>query len=115
MIEQYERTDLDGGPVVLTETIPGVRSVSLGVWVRSGSVNETQEEMGASHLLEHMVFKGTRRRSPLEIALALERLGGALDAYTTREHTSYQARVLDDHLDVALDVLADLADRKSVV
>lgn len=109
MIERYERTDLDGGPVVLSETIPGVRSVSLGVWVRSGSVNETQEEMGASHLLEHMVFKGTRRRSPLEIALALERLGGSLDAYTTREHTSYQARVLDDHLDVALDVLADLA------
>ncbi|MGH7574172.1 MAG: insulinase family protein, partial [Longimicrobiales bacterium] len=55
MIERYERTDLDGGPVVLTETIPGVRSVSLGVWVRSGSVNESQEEMGASHLLEHMV------------------------------------------------------------
>lgn len=109
MIERYERTDLDGGPVVLTETIPGVRSVSLGVWVRSGSVNESVEEMGASHLLEHMVFKGTRRRNPREIAVALERLGGSLDAYTTREHTSYQARVLDAHLDVALDVLADLA------
>lgn len=108
MKDRYERTELDGGPVVLTEAMPGLRSVSLGIWVRAGSVNETPEEMGVSHLLEHMVFKGTRRRSAREIALVLERLGGSIDAYTTREHTSYQARVLDEHQDIALDVLADL-------
>src|SRR5690606_7313368 len=88
--------------------MPGVRSVSVGVWVRAGSVYESRGEMGVSHLLEHMVFKGTQRRSAHEIALALERLGGSLDAYTTREHTSFQTRTLDEHLDAALDVLADL-------
>jgi predicted Zn-dependent peptidase len=88
--------------------MPGLRSVSLGVWVRSGSVHEDREEMGVSHLLEHMVFKGTARRTARDLALVLERLGGSIDAYTTREHTSYQARVLDEHLDIALDVLADL-------
>jgi predicted Zn-dependent peptidase len=99
---------LPNGVRVLTERIPGVRSVSVGAWVRQGAAHETREIMGASHLLEHMVFKGTERRSALEIALALESLGGSLDAYTSREHTSYQARVLDEHLGVALDVLADL-------
>lgn len=108
MTDRYERTELEGGPIVLTEAMPGLRSVSIGVWVRAGSVNEDEQEMGVSHLLEHMVFKGTARRSAREIALVLERLGGSIDAYTTREHTSYQARVLDEHQDVALDVLADL-------
>lgn len=102
-------TTLDNGVRVLTERIPGVRSVSVGVWVLQGGAHEPAERLGESHLLEHMVFKGTSRRTPREIALALEGLGGSLDAYTTREHTSYQARVLDAHLDVALDVLADLA------
>jgi predicted Zn-dependent peptidase len=106
--DRFDRTELPGGLVVLTEAMPGVRSASIGVWVRAGSVFETPAEMGVSHLLEHMVFKGTRRRSPRELALALERLGGSLDAYTTREHTSYQARVLDTDVDSALDVLADL-------
>ncbi|TVP57636.1 MAG: insulinase family protein [Gemmatimonadales bacterium] len=99
---------LPNGIRVLTESIPGVRSVSLGVWVRQGSVHERPEESGASHLLEHMVFKGTGERNPREIAMALERLGGSLDAFTSREHTSYQARVLSEHLPVALDVLSDL-------
>ncbi len=108
MTDRYERTDLEGGPIVLTEAMPGLRSVSLGVWVRSGPISESREEMGVSHLLEHMVFKGTARRSARELAVVLERLGGSVDAYTTREHTSYQARALDRHLDVALDVLADL-------
>src|SRR5690606_2489682 len=87
------RTRLPNGVVVLTEHMGGVRSLALGVWVRQGTVHESPAEAGASHLLEHMVFKGTRRRTAAEIALALERLGGSLDAYTTREHTSYQARV----------------------
>lgn len=108
MTDRFERTVLPGGLVVLSEAMPWVRSASLGVWVRAGSVFEAPAEMGVSHLLEHMVFKGTRRRSPRELALVLERLGGSLDAYTTREHTSYQARVLDADVEIALDVLADL-------
>jgi predicted Zn-dependent peptidase len=105
---QYTRTELSHGLTVLTESMSGVRSASVGVWVRFGSAHEHPEEMGIAHLLEHMVFKATARRSARDIALSLERLGGSLDAYTTREHTSFQARVLDEHLDVALDVLADL-------
>lgn len=106
--DRFARADLGGGLVVLTEEMPGVRSAAVGVWVRAGSVYESRSEMGVSHLLEHMVFKGTRKRSAHEIALSLERLGGSLDAYTTREHTSFQTRTLDEHLDAALDVLADL-------
>lgn len=99
---------LANGTRVLTERIPGVRSVSVGVWIRQGAAHETPEIMGASHLLEHMVFKGTQERTSKEIALSLESLGGSLDAYTSREHTSLQARVLDEHLPLALEVLADL-------
>ncbi|HEX6940145.1 MAG TPA: pitrilysin family protein [Longimicrobiales bacterium] len=106
--DRFACVELPGGLLVLSEEMPGVRSVSVGVWVRCGSVHESPAELGASHLVEHMVFKGTRRRSAREIALVLERLGGSLDAYTTREHTAYQARVLDEHFDTALDVLADL-------
>jgi predicted Zn-dependent peptidase len=106
--DRFQRTELPDGLVVLTEEMPGLRSASIGVWVRSGPVNETPGEMGVNHLLEHMVFKGTRRRTSRDIALVLERLGGSLDAYTTREYTSFQARVLDEQIDLALDVLADL-------
>ena len=108
MNERYARAQIGDGLVVLTEQMPGVRSVALGVWVKTGSVHEEPAEMGVSHLLEHMVFKGTGQRTAHEIALVLERLGGSLDAYTTREHTCYQARVLDEHLGIATDVLADL-------
>ncbi|HSG50046.1 MAG TPA: pitrilysin family protein, partial [Longimicrobiales bacterium] len=101
-------TVLPNGLRVLTERVPGVRSVAAGVWVVQGVAHETPEVMGVSHMLEHMVFKGTRARSAREIALSLEALGGSLDAYTSREHTSFQARVLDQHLPEALDVLADL-------
>jgi predicted Zn-dependent peptidase len=103
-----QRTVLANGLTVLSEYIPGVRSVAFGCWVRAASVHETRDRMGLSHLLEHMVFKGTRRRSAKEIALSLEVLGGSLDAYTSREHTSYQARVLDEHLVQAADVIGDL-------
>ena len=101
-------TRLDNGVRLVTERTPGVRSVAAGVWLKQGSAHESSSVLGISHLLEHLVFKGTERRSAHEIALSLESLGGALDAYTTREHTSYQARVLDEHLPEALDVLADI-------
>lgn len=105
---EIRETTLSNGVRILTESIPGVRSVTAGVWVRQGAAHETGDLIGASHLLEHLVFKGTQRRTSKEIALSLERLGGTLDAFTSREHTSFQARVLSEHLPIALDVLADL-------
>ncbi|MDT8367746.1 MAG: pitrilysin family protein [Longimicrobiales bacterium] len=103
------RTDLlANGITVSTQRVPGVHSVSTGVWVRQGSAHETPGSSGVSHMLEHMVFKGTPTRGPRELALEIEALGGSLDAFTTREYTAYQARVLDRHLGTALDVLADL-------
>jgi predicted Zn-dependent peptidase len=105
------RTDCPNGLVVVTERLPGVRSAAAGIWVRSASGHETRPVMGVSHLLEHMVFKGTERRTAREIALSLESRGGSLDAYTSRDHTSYQAHVLDQDLPLALDVLTDLVRR----
>ncbi len=105
---EMSQTLLSNGVQVLSERIPGVRSAAVGVWVRQGSAHETPQVMGVSHLLEHLVFKGTKERTAREIALALESLGGSLDAYTSRETTSFQARVLDEHLPLALDVLSDL-------
>jgi len=105
---QLRRTVLPNGLTVLSEYMPGVRSVALGAWVRAASLHESADKMGVSHMLEHMVFKGTPKRSARELALALEVLGGSLDAYTAREHTAYQAKVLDEHLPQAADVLADL-------
>ena len=102
------RTDCPNGLVVVTEHLTGVRSAAAGVWVRMASGHESRAKMGVSHLLEHMVFKGTSRRSAREIAVSLEARGGSLDAYTSRDHTSYQAHVLDADLPLALDVLTDL-------
>jgi predicted Zn-dependent peptidase len=110
----FRRTTLDNGLTVVSEYMPSVRSVALGVWVRRASVHESRELMGVSHFLEHLVFKGTERRSAREIALSLESLGGSLDAFTSREHTSFQARVLDEHLPQAADVLCDLIFRPAL-
>jgi len=106
--DRLYRTEGENGVTVLSELLPGVRSVAVGVWVKTASVHEQRPKMGVSHLLEHMVFKGTESRSARDIALELEVRGGGLDAYTSRDHTSYQARVLDEDLPRALDVLTDL-------
>ena len=106
--EGLYRTTANNGVTVISEVIPAVRSVAVGMWVRTASAHESAADMGVSHLLEHMVFKGTERRSARDIALELEARGGSLDAFTAREHTSYQARVLDEDLPRALDVLTDL-------
>lgn len=105
------RTEGPGGSVLLSETIPGARSATVGVWVKWGSAHEPARRQGIAHLLEHMVFKGTERRAAREIAAAIEGLGGNLDACTGREQTLYQARVPAEHLGVAVDVLADLVFR----
>jgi predicted Zn-dependent peptidase len=105
---ELRRTTFSNGLTVVSEFMPSVRSVALGAWVRSASVHEPPAQVGISHMLEHLVFKGTERRNARAIALALESLGGSLDAYTSREHTSFQARVLDEHLAQAADVIGDL-------
>ena len=105
------RTDVPNGLTVLSEVLPGVRSAAAGVWVRTASAHEPRAKMGVSHLLEHMVFKGTERRSARQIALELEVRGGSLDAYTSRDHTSYQAHVLDADLPLAAEILTDLVRR----
>ena len=106
--EGLYRTTADNGVTVISEQMPGVRSVSVGMWVKTASAHEPAAKMGVSHLLEHMVFKGTERRTARDIALELEVRGGSLDAFTARDHTSYQARVLDEDLPRALDVITDL-------
>jgi len=105
---EIHQTTAPGGVLVLSERVPSVRSAAVGIWVRSASAHEPRPKMGVSHLLEHMVFKGTERRNAQEIALALEARGGSLDAYTSRDTTAFHARVLDADLPRALDVLTDL-------
>jgi len=105
------RSTASNGLVVLSETLPGVRSAAVGLWVRTASAHEPVGQMGISHLLEHMVFKGTERRGARELALALEERGGSLDAFTGRDTTSFQAHVLDRDLPLAVDVLTDLVRR----
>jgi predicted Zn-dependent peptidase len=105
------RSEAPNGLVVLTEGMPHLRSAAAGFWVRTASAHEPKEKMGVSHLLEHMVFKGTDTRSAQEIAVALESRGGSLDAYTGRDQTTYQARMLDADLPLALDLLTDLVRR----
>ncbi len=104
----YKKTILPNGIRVVTEQIPHVRSVSIGVWVDVGSRNENSESNGISHFVEHMVFKGTKRYKVHEIAQSLEKVGGYLNAFTTKEHTCYYARILDEHLPLAIDVLSDM-------
>src|SRR5882762_801544 len=108
---EIHRTSAPNGVTVLSERVATVRSAAMGVWVRTASAHEPRPKMGVSHLLEHMVFKGTERRSAQEIALALEARGGSLDAYTSRDSTAYHARVLDADLPRALDVITDLVRR----
>jgi predicted Zn-dependent peptidase len=109
----YQKTVLPGGLRVVSEHIPGVRSVSLGIWVTVGSRHETATENGISHFIEHMAFKGTHTRSALEIAMAIERGGGLINAFTGKELTCYYVHVIDERLPAALDILADVL-RESV-
>ena len=102
------RTVLPGGIRVVTEAMPLVRSVSIGIWVGVGSRDESAELAGASHYLEHLLFKGTPRRSALEISASIEAVGGDINAFTTKEYTCYYARTLDADLPLAVDVLTDV-------
>jgi predicted Zn-dependent peptidase len=99
---------LSNGLTVVMETIPYVHSVSVGVWVKTGSANEQVDLAGISHFLEHMVFKGTETRTSREIMEAVESRGGLMNAFTSKEYTCYYVKMLDKHLDVGLDVLSDI-------
>lgn len=103
-----ERATLAGGMRLVTDRMDSVETVSLGVWVNAGARNETADINGVSHLLEHMAFKGTARRSALDIAVEIENVGGHLNAYTSRESTVYYATVLKENADLALDIVSDI-------
>ncbi len=105
---RVERTELPGGLRVLTETMPGVLSATLGIWVGVGSRDETPALAGSSHFLEHLLFKGTRSRTALEIATAMDAVGGEMNAFTAKEHTCYYANVLASDLPLAVTLLGDL-------
>jgi predicted Zn-dependent peptidase len=107
-VRDVEATTLANGIRVVTEQMPHVRSVSLGIWIGTGSRRETSEENGISHFIEHMVFKGTTSRSAEDIARSVDSIGGGLDAFTAKEMVSFNTKVLDEHLPLAFDVLADL-------
>ena len=104
----YEKKTLPNGVRILTEHVPGVRSVSLGIWVGTGSRHESAGENGAAHFIEHMLFKGTRSRTAAQLAEEMDAVGGQINAFTTKECTCFYARVLDTHLARAADILCDM-------
>jgi predicted Zn-dependent peptidase len=107
-VRDIEMTTLSNGVRVITEAMPHVRSVSVGMWIASGSRRENPEQNGISHFIEHMLFKGTSRRSAEDIARSVDSIGGNLDAFTAKELVCFNTKVLDQHLSLAFDVLADL-------
>ena len=106
--EVIRRTVLPGGLRVVTEHVPGARSAAVGVWVGVGARDESPALSGASHFLEHLLFKGTRTRSAMDIAVAVDAVGGDLNAFTSREHTCYYAQVLGEDLPMAIDLVCDV-------
>ncbi|MBV8149519.1 MAG: insulinase family protein [Candidatus Eremiobacteraeota bacterium] len=104
----YRKTTLPSGLRILTETMPAVRSATVGIWADVGSAVEQHERRGISHLVEHMLFKGTNRRSARDIAETMDGVGGNLNAFTDKETTCYYAKVIDRHVPLAVDVLADM-------
>ncbi|MGH9351970.1 MAG: M16 family metallopeptidase, partial [Terriglobia bacterium] len=103
---EVQKDILPNGLSIVTEVMPAVRSVSIGIWVRTGSRHEREPENGITHFLEHMVFKGTENRTAEEIARSADAIGGHLDAFSANECTSFSVKVLDEHLPRAFDVLS---------
>src|SRR5258706_9764901 len=102
------RQVLPNGLTVITEQMPHIRSVAIGIWLKSGSRDEDSEWNGISHFIEHMVFKGTETRSAEAIARQVDSIGGNMDAFTAKECVCFSAKVLDEHMPIAMDVLSDL-------
>ncbi|HEU4400842.1 MAG TPA: pitrilysin family protein, partial [Candidatus Polarisedimenticolia bacterium] len=101
--------------VLITERMPNLRSVALGVWLKKGSRHESEKENGISHFIEHLLFKGTETRTAKEIALIIDSVGGQMDAFTTKEYTCFYFKVLDEHLDIAVDLLSEIVRRPKFV
>lgn len=104
----FKKTHIGGGIPLLSEYIPYVHSVSLGIWVKSGSVSDTKETMGIGHFVEHMLFKGTKRRTAYQIAREIDDVGGHLNAFTSKEYTNFYVKVLKDDIALATDILLDI-------
>ena len=104
----YRKDTLSNGIRVVSETLPKSRSISIGVWVKVGSRHESRELGGTSHFIEHMFFKGTQTRTAKDIATEIDSLGGEMNAFTSQETTTYYVKVLDEHLAIAIDILADI-------
>src|SRR5512143_4200240 len=102
----YRRDTLTNGIRVVSETLPKSRSVSIGVWVKVGSRHEPRELGGASHFIEHLFFKGTEKRTAKDIAIEMDSIGGEMNAFTSQETTTYYAKVVDEHLATAIDILS---------
>src|ERR1700692_2375426 len=102
------RTHISAGLRVITEFLPAVRSVALGIWVGVGSRDEDETHAGATHYLEHLLFKGTRKRTALNFSARMDAVGGELNAFPAKEYTCYYARVLDADLPLAIDILSDM-------
>jgi predicted Zn-dependent peptidase len=107
-LRNVKRTVLPNGLTIITEQMPHIRSVSIGIWVKTGSRHEDPEANGITHFLEHMVFKGTRNRSAEDIARQIDSIGGNMDAFTAKECICFNVKVLDEHMPLALEVLSDL-------
>src|SRR5438270_10626614 len=107
-IRNIKKNVLPNGLTILTEEMQQIRSVSIGIWIKSGSRHEDAQLNGISHFVEHMVFKGTRNRTALDIARQMDSIGGNMDAFTGKETICFNAKVLDEHLPVAMDVLTDV-------
>src|SRR5512135_2562497 len=107
-LRNIRREVLPNGLIALTEQMQHVRSISIGIWVKTGSRHEATEYNGISHFVEHMLFKGTRNRSAEDIARQVDSIGGNMDAFTAKECISFNVKVLDEHLPIAMDVLSDL-------
>ena len=105
-LRNVKRTVLPNGLTILTEQDAHIRSVSIGVWVKTGSRHEDSEVNGITHFIEHMVFKGTRNRSAQDIARQVDSIGGNMDAFTAKECICFNVKVLDEHVPIALDVLS---------
>ena len=104
----FAKTILDNGIRIVSHEMPDIRSVSLGIWVENGSRHEARRENGISHFIEHLLFKGTERRSAAAIAEEMDAVGGVINAFTSKEHTCYYAKVLDENLPLAIDLLSDI-------
>jgi len=103
-----QKTVLDNGIRIVTEPLPYLYSASVGIWVDNGSRDEAPEENGMSHFIEHMIFKGTRHRTALEIAKEMDAIGGMSNAFTSKEQTCFYNRVLENHLEQGVEILLDI-------